>query len=69
MAMGATCIPTIREEVVRLHEADRLHGAELGMLANEARRRSAQKTSAGRAPLATHARPHGHWPLRAAHTH
>ena len=69
MAVGPTCIPTIREEVVRLQQADLLQAAEASLLAHEAGRRSARKTGAGASPVATHARRHRRWPLRAAHTH
>ena len=69
MALGATCIPTIREEVVRLQQADLLHAAEASLLAHEAGRRSARKTDASGSPVGTHPRRHRRWPLRAAHTH
>ena len=69
MALGATCIPTIREEIVRLQQADLLHAAEASLLVHEAGRRSAQKTGARNSPVATHPRRHRHWPLRASHTH
>ena len=69
MALGATCIPTIREEVVRLQQADLLHAAEASLLAHEAGRRSAHKTSARGSEVAKHPRWHRHRPLRAAHPH
>ena len=69
MAMGPTCIQTIREEVVRLQQADLLRAAEANLLAYEAGRRSAQKTVARNGWVATHPRRRRHWPARAAHTH
>lgn len=69
MALGPTCIPTIREEVVRLQQADLLHPAEASLLADEAGRRRDQKTGARNSPVARHPWRHRHWPARAAHTH
>ena len=69
MAVGMTCIPTIREEVVRLHQADVLHEAEEGLLARRANHRSAPQTIASHRPAARHPRWRAHRPMRLTHSH
>lgn len=68
MAIGMFCIPTIREEIVGLRQADIVREVDerrLELLALESQ-----------APIAAHeavpaetASPHRHWPMRPAHTH
>lgn len=66
MALGMTCIPTIREEVVRLRQADILHELENGAPAHEVAARRAQKTIDA---AATQRPSRRHWQSRPVHIH
>jgi hypothetical protein len=68
MALDLTCVPTIREELVRLRKADNLPAIHFGLLAHEAAGRSAQPTSA-RAAAPSRAPSQRHWPSRLVHAH
>jgi hypothetical protein len=69
MALDLTCIPTIREEVVRLRRTDLVDGLDVGLLAYEAAGRSAQRASARRHAATTRGPSHRHRPSRLVHAH
>lgn len=72
MAIGMTCTPTVREEVVRLRQADLLDevaARQLELLAREADNRGPQEPATRRGAGAARSRSHRHWPARLVHTH
>lgn len=69
MAIGMFSIPTIREEIVALRQADldrEIDARQLELLALETKSRA---LTASRAEVTERALSHRHWPLRPAHTH
>lgn len=69
MSVGMFCIPTVREEIVALQQADvvrEIDARQLELLARESKSeaRRASRAEATEKPLS-----HRHWPLRPAHTH
>lgn len=69
MAIGPLCIPTLRQEVLKLRQADILEDADtrrLEVLARDAVECPAPDSSAHRAEAGQRAR---HRPMRPAHTH
>jgi hypothetical protein len=71
MAIGMTCIPTLREEVVRLRQVDLLDQVEarrLESLAHETTERARVLVARHEAKGAPR-RSHRRWPARLAHTH
>ena len=72
MAIGMICIPTVREEVVRLRQADLLDevdARQLELLAHGSDEREPQKLDAPRGAAVARRLSHRHWPVRLAHTH
>ena len=72
IAVGMTCIPTLREEVVRLRQVDLLDQAEarqLELLAREIDEREPRAPVARQGPKGALRRSHHRWPARLAHTH
>ena len=68
MALGPTCIPTIREEIVRQQQAD-LHDLQARAVAREAGGRRVHQTIARRGAVSTRDWLHRHRPLRLLHVH
>ena len=69
MALGATCIPTIREEVVRLQQPDVIRESEATELAREAACSSARETTSGPRAPATRRPSLRHRLLHPVHDH
>lgn len=72
MAVGMSCIPTVREEIVRLRQAeliDEVDALQLELMARDRDERRAGEPVGRRNARAARARSHRHWPARLAHTH
>lgn len=72
MAIGVTCIPTVREEIVRLRQAElraQMKARQLELLARDADERDPRVPVARRGAKGALRRSHRHWPARFAHIH
>ena len=72
MAIGMSCIPTVREEIVRLRQAELLaetDARQLELMASDADEPRVQERAGRRIAGTAWTHPRRHWPARLVHTH